>query len=269
MLSRCFSQTTTTPTTQTTTSPTSSTTTSDSQSTDPTITPSTEEKKPKIPLKRRLRSFLSTNRQFVINTAIILSAAGASYTVFDQCVDLVSFLQSVNHLEGLTYAFYAGSFVTISTYTIFRGAFALMPVKTAPAYRTVLKALRQNPTVMLQLGAPRTYHRIQQSQGGFQCVTRRNGGFRFVKESSSVDYFGSWERWWRPRRVQFVMSLRGEKADAVLTAQVDHKLNDTIIVKSLSLEHIQPRAPTDSAVSRLQVIDPKGAPWRQEATIVQ
>lgn len=77
--------------------------------------------------------------------------------------------------------------------------------------------------------------------------------------------FRGWERYWRPRRAQFVVSISGECGSGVMLAQVDSKLNDQRRLAWLSVESIQSHTPaaTHSLSRRLVLEDDRGG-WVQD-----
>ena len=80
-----------------------------------------------------------------------------------------------------------------------------------------------------------------------------------------VSVRGGWERYWRPRRAQFVVSLSGESGSGVMLAQIDSKLNDQRRLAWLSVESIrtQSQAHDQSTPPRLVLEDDKGG-WMRD-----
>ena len=73
-----------------------------------------------------------------------------------------------------------------------------------------------------------------------------------------------WERYWRPRRAQFVVSLSGDRGSGVMLAQVDSKLNESRRIAWLSVESIQSHSQPHSTLPRLVLEDDKGG-WTGDA----
>ena len=72
-----------------------------------------------------------------------------------------------------------------------------------------------------------------------------------------------WERFWRPRRAQFIVSVSGECGSGVMLAQIDSKLNDQQRIAHLSVESIQSTAHTNSTQQRIVVENDSGE-WSRD-----
>ena len=223
---------------------------------------------------------------------VVLSvAAAATYSVYALSADLIVFMSSIEHRHTLEAAFLSGAAVAASGVLFLSIArrYALQ-VHLPPLYKQCLRRVRNDDTVKQLIG-----HRLlvgSQSPPAAQfsksdtlvpsapaasSSTVSASGFRVVnclppgprwRRVTGVTYWG-WERFWRPRRAQFVVSLSGERGSAVLLAQVDSKLSDQNRLAWLSVESIQPHSQSQSHSSALNtprrlVLENDNSGWRQD-----
>ena len=196
------------------------------------------------------------------NFLVFCLASAASYAVFSLSVDLVVFLDSVHHADTLEYAFIAGATVLGSSLLFFSLARRYLPTPSAPAYRVALRRLRRDPQVREALGGRLRFGPALLDTGssslpssasvasamgasGFRLVTRLPAGIRWTADPGAV-YWG-WERYWKPRRLQFVATVEGDKGHAVMLAQVDYKVDERKELQWLSAERIVPASSTASS----------------------
>ena len=218
----------------------------------------------KAPLQIRIRQRLREGRSRWRNYLLLSLAGVASYSVFSLTTDLVMFMDSIRHAETLEVAFVSGAIVLASSLTFFSLARRAIPTPLAPPYRVLLGRLRKDPRVRealgqhLRFGPTSTTPALSSpppppsnpfasatspvvvggsiTASGFRLVTRLPGGLRWSAEPGVV-YWG-WERYWKARRLQFVVTVEGERGHAVVLAQVDHKVDDRKNIQWLSVERI-------------------------------
>ena len=250
------------------------------------------EKKP--PLRLRLRQRLTDGRPRWRNFLILGLAGCASYAAFSVSVDLVVFLSSIRHAETLEVAYIAGAVVLASTLGFFSLARRFLPSPLAPLYRLALRRVKKHPHVQDALGYHLRFGPTSSSPSssavpfaasssslstpsssssssssaassvlpsGFRLVTRLPAGPRWSAEPGVV-YWG-WERYWKPRRAQFVVSVEGERGQSILLAQVEHRVDDRKVLRHLSVERIAPR---NSQQPARIVIEEDAGGWSSDAS---
>ena len=244
-----------------------------------------DEKRP--PLRVRLRQRLTDGRPRWRNYLLLGLAGAASYAAFSLSVDFIVFLSSIRHAETLEFTYVAGAAVLASTLGFFALARRAIPSPLAPLYRLALRRVRKDPQIRQELGhrlrfgstfpssppslatpttSPSTSSPSSSSSAssilasGFRLVTRLPAGPRWSAEPG-VTYWG-WERYWQPRRTQFVVTVEGERGRGVMLAQVDHKVDERRVVRHLSVERVVPSFVQPSRI----VIEQDGGEWSTEAS---
>ena len=264
-----------------------------------------EEKRP--PIRVRLRTFVQDGRPRWYNYLLLGLAGCASYLVFSVSAELMVFLDSIHHVHSLEYAYVSGAVVLACALGFFSAARRSLPVRLQPLYRLALRRVSKDARVQQLLGgkrlrfgptagtasspststsstsspSPSTPSAAAASNlsspadepvvpsiqpGGFRLVTTLPGGPRWRAEPRVV-YWG-WERYWRPRRAQFVVTVEGDEGHGVVLAQLDHKVDERKIIQWLSVESIvstQPSSATSNTHRQRVVIEQHGGAWSTDA----
>ena len=178
--------------------------------------------------------------------AVVALAGAGSLLVASQAADLVLFLDSIQHRYRLELAFLSGGVVVAASLLFFSAARRCIPLYVPPLYRLCLRRLRQDAALQRALGSQLTFgpSRASSSPSGFRVVNLLPAAPRWRRGSASVQYWG-WERYWKPRRLQLLMTVRGETGSGVLLAELEHRLDGRSRIRWLALEQIVSTAPAE------------------------
>lgn len=132
------------------------------------------------------------------------------YMVVKMGYSIVDYFSSISFYDVGTVAFGAGMVSAAASGAILSVGARAFTIRPEHVYKASLKKVLKDPTMMSLLGS-------RLKAGEFRAYTITPGGFSMHAEEG-VEYYG-WERWWRPRKVQMLFGLEGDKEKGMVSLE--------------------------------------------------